>query len=243
MISTEYYKKHYLHTVVQVTLWYFTLLSFLVLYLPIALKEMNGAIFLLAGICSLFITGGFLSILSHIEPRRYNNYAARIVRNIVLVLVTISTLYFTNIIPPIPLALKHIGAYYSVSHTDNIYTLSTEKYKWYSPKRYLYTTIHHTPGNAVYVFSSIFAPERLSPKLYHKWQYKDEGSKWQTASTIDFAIIGGRNNGYRGYSQKENVWPGLWRVQVITERGQVVGTTTFEIVDTEALPELVEVLY
>ncbi len=243
MISTEYYKKHYLHTVVQVTLWYFTLLSFLVLYLPIALREMNGAVFLLAGICSLFITGGFLSLLSRIEPHRYNNYAVRIVRNIALVLVTISTLYFTNIIPPIPLAMKHMGAYYSVERVDDNYKVTTQEYAWYSPNRYLRTTLYHMPGNAVYVFSSIFAPERLSPKLYHKWQYKGDSGKWQTISTIDFAIIGGRSNGYRGYTQKENVWPGLWRVQVITERGQVVGTTTFTIVDAEVLPELVEVVY
>lgn len=242
MISTEYYKKHYLNTLVQITLWYFTLLSFLILYLPIALREMNAAIFLLAGILSLFIAMGFLSLLSQIEPRRYKDYGARIIRNIILVLVTISVLYFANIIPPIPLALKHIDAYYSVTYDGADYKLTQEEHTWYDWRRYARTTLYHAPGSSVSVFSSIFAPERLSPDLYHQWQYKDENNAWKTASTIPYPVIGGRNNGYRGYTTKENIFSGDWRVRIITERKQVVGTIRFTIVDTTHVPVLVEVV-
>ncbi len=242
MISTEYYKKHYLNTLVQVTLWYFTLLSFLILYLPIALSEMNAAIFLLAGMLSLFIAMGFLSLLSEVEPRRYTQYATLIVRNIVLVFVAVNVLYFANIIPPIPLALKHIDAYYSVVHDGENYTLTTVEYPWHDYRRYMRTTLQHTPGSSVSVFSSVFAPQRLSPSLYHQWQYKDESGVWQTASTIPSPVIGGRENGYRGYTTKENVWAGAWRVRIITEREQVVGTVRFTIVESATVPDLVEVV-
>jgi len=237
MISTEYYKKHYLHTVVQVTLWYFTLLSFLILYVPIALKEMNGGVFLLSGILSLFIAFGFLALLARIEPLQYTKYATKIVRNIMLVITTVSVLYFTNIIPPIPLALKHIGVYYTVTHIDGNYILLTEPHKWYDYKKYLPETMYHTTGKSLSVFSSVFAPERLSPNLSHQWQYKNESNSWQTISTLPMPIIGGRSNGYRGYTTKENIWPGAWRVRIITEQEQVVGTVRFTIIKATTLPE------
>jgi hypothetical protein len=244
MISTEYYKKHYINTLVQVTLWYFTLLSFLILYLPIALKHMNGAVFLLGGFLSLFITAGFLGLLARIEPVRYSEYAPRIIRNIALVLVVLNILYFTNIIPPIPLAMKDIGVYYNVVHNakNGTYTLTEQKLPWYSPQKYTNTKIYHMPNAPIYVYSSVFAPDRLSPKLYHQWQYKNDKGLWQTASTISYDIVGGRTDGYRWYTLKRNVWDGAWRERIITEREQVVGTTYFTITDADSLPELVDVV-
>ncbi len=243
MISTEYYKKHYLNTVVQVTLWYFTLLSLLILYLPIALREMNAAIFIIAGFSSLLIAAGFLNLLTRVEPVQYQIYARVVIRNIIMVFTIITTLYFTNIIPPIPLALKHMGVYYSVERIDNSYVVSTEQFPWYSPKRYKRTTMHHLDNTPIYAFSSVFAPERLSPELFHQWQYKDNNGTWQTASTIGFTILGGRSEGYRGYTVKENLWPGKWRVRLITKQGQVVGTTNFNIIKANKPTNLIQIRY
>ncbi len=240
MISTEYYKKYYLNTIVQITLWYFTLLSFLILYVPIAIKQLNAGVFMLSGLLSIFIAFGFFYILSILEPTHYAKYAAHISRNTVLVFVLINVLYFTNIIPPIPLALQHGDAYYSVVRNDNSYLLTTEDHPWYALAKYTTTTIHRAPGSPVSVFSAVFAPERLSPKLYHQWQYRDDNNKWITASTISFPIVGGRDAGYRGYTTKWNLWPGAWRVRIITQQKQVVGTVRFNIKSATITPALIQ---
>ena len=71
----------------------------------------------------------------------------------------------------------------------------------------------------------------MSVKVVHDWQYYDEGKEeWISSTKIPFSITGGRGNGYRVYSKKDNVFPGKWRVDVETERGQVIGRIRFDIV-------------
>lgn len=238
MISTEYYKKYYINTIVQIALWYFALLSFLILYIPIAIKQLNSGVFILSGLLSVFIAFGFFYILSILEPVHYAKYSVYITRNTILILVIINVLYFTNVIPPIPLSLQHGGVYYSVERSGNSYLLTTESHPWHSLDRYLNTTIYLVPGKSVSVFSAVFAPARLSPKMYHQWQYKDSNNKWVTTSTIGFHIIGGRDDGYRGYTTKYNVWQGEWRARIITDREQVIGTVRFNIESATTTPTL-----
>ena len=47
---------------------------------------------------------------------------------------------------------------------------------------------------------------------------------------IDYVIIGGRDAGFRGYTYKNNVKPGLWRVDVTTKEGLILGVIDFEII-------------
>ena len=42
--------------------------------------------------------------------------------------------------------------------------------------------------------------------------------------------MGGRDGGYRGYSVKRDPTAGHWRVNVVTEFGQVIGRVSFEVV-------------
>ena len=149
-----------------------------------------------------------------------------------------NVLYFTNIIPPVPLSMKDGGVYHLVERMeDGTYSLETEPRKWY--EFFKRERLHHVAGEPVYVFSSIFAPTDINTNIFHRWQYFDtQKNKWITASMIQFPIIGGRDSGYRGYSLKRAVFPGKWRVDVITERKQVVGRISFDIVDTKEKPIL-----
>ena len=54
--------------------------------------------------------------------------------------------------------------------------------------------------------------------------------EWISASRISFPIRGGREEGYRGFSQKSNVFPGSWRVYVETKDGQIIGRIRFDVV-------------
>ena len=121
---------------------------------------------------------------------------------------------------------------HSVVRVDDGYRLSVEPHSL-TDYFQLSATYHRTPGEPVYRWTSVFAPTKLSTAIVHNWQYK-EGSSWKTVSTISFPIVGGSDGGYRGYSMKENLETGSWRVSVETARGQVIGRVRFDIVDVGA---------
>ena len=148
-------------------------------------------------------------------------------------------LYFTNIIPPIPLAIKEIGIYHSILRTDNGYEVSFEPVLRYIPFRNYSLTFHWVASQPIYSYSSVFAPTRLDTTILHRWSYYDNRKeKWMETDRLGFQIAGGRDGGYRGYTFKTNVFPGKWRVEVITGRDQLLGRLNFEIVETDAPLEL-----
>jgi hypothetical protein len=57
-------------------------------------------------------------------------------------------------------------------------------------------------------------------------------------SVVPFRISGGRESGYRGYTFKQNVMPGSWRVIAEAESGASIGIIDFEIIEGAA-PRLV----
>ena len=94
----------------------------------------------------------------------------------------------------------------------------------------------HKPNERVYVFSSIFAPTDIKKLIFHRWKwYNDETGKWEIVEDIGYDITGGRDGGYRGYTYKNNVKPGLWKVEVITEEELVIGVIKFKIIINPAL--------
>ncbi|MBI2120589.1 MAG: DUF2914 domain-containing protein [Parcubacteria group bacterium] len=143
-------------------------------------------------------------------------------------------LYFTNSIPPIPLSLKDAGPYHSLQKSKTgDYILTGEQAHWYDFFK-PHQEVHWTYGDPIYFYSAVFAPTKLSTGIAHNWQYYDsEEGKWVETGTFHFGISGGRELGYRGYSIKANIRPGLWRVDVVTDRGQVIGRTKFVIIEVQ----------
>lgn len=73
----------------------------------------------------------------------------------------------------------------------------------------------------------------------HHWQYYDEAKgEWVSRDRLAFSITGGNRTGYRGYSFKARAEAGKWRVDVETERGQVLGRISFRILPAEGILEL-----
>jgi hypothetical protein len=96
-------------------------------------------------------------------------------------------------------------------------------------------------GEKVFVFTAVFAPSGLSTLLRHQWQYfNDVTNVWETRSDVRFTIHGGRDGGFRGYSEKYDPEPGSWRVNVLTEHGQIVGRIRFTVVRTAGGVPLIE---
>jgi hypothetical protein len=138
-------------------------------------------------------------------------------------------MYFLNIIPPLPLSVKEAGVYYGISKVNGEYTFNGTTKTW---KDYfsIYETFYKKENKPVYVFTSIFSPTKFNQKIIHEWQYYDVVYKeWVTSSIVSLDTFGGRDDGYRTYSMKENIYNGKWRVNVLTSNKRVIGRVNFEV--------------
>ena len=217
--------------VYNLSIFFVGLFAYMILIVPVLLGKMGPIVFIGSGFLALLIMYGFFSILSKIIPNFIQLQKRHVVFFIGLVYVMLNVLYFTNIIPPIPLSLKQVGVYHHVSkNEDGTYELSYEKTKWWEWYRNSDSTFHYSSGEDVYCFASVFAPSRLSAKIYHRWEYYDTDARtWIEHGKYSYAINGGRGDGYRGFTKISNYREGKWRCIVETERGQVIGKESFTI--------------
>ncbi len=153
--------------------------------------------------------------------------------------IIINIFYFTNIIPPIPLSLKDADVYHSVERANGDYIVEYEQRKWYEFYKKYKNEFNRALGEPVYFYSAVFSPTDLNTKIFHSWQYFDEDKgEWIESFRFKYQIVGGRDGGYRGYSIKENIFSGRWRVDVMTEREQLLGRYKFTVVDVQIPPVL-----
>jgi len=243
LIGNEFFRKHYRGLVFQISIFYFALFSFTIFYIPVIVGKMGAWIFLLSGLLSLMIITAILLSLARIMPEGFRKKGHLIKLSIGSIFILINILYFTNIIPPIPLSLKDAGIYHFVGRTESgNYVIRSEVKKWYEfdigSKKF-----RHARGGSAYVYTAVFAPTDLNTNILHKWQYYDDKKQeWVVVSEIEYSIIGGRDGGYRGYSFKERITEGKWRVDVVTKRGQLLGRVPFEVIFVEDVPELKTVI-
>ncbi len=82
-------------------------------------------------------------------------------------------------------------------------------------------------ADGLYAYTAINAPRGLKERIYHEWMHNG-----RRVDRIALEINGGRKQGYRAWSHKRN-FPqdpvGRWRVRVVTEAGQMIGTLRFEV--------------
>ncbi len=137
--------------------------------------------------------------------------------------------YAIDMIPPVPLVKRDVAVAYALNKVNGEYQLSQQKSAWWVFWRKTSDDLQITPGQRVYCFSSVFAPAGLKTRLYHRWQIYTKKHGWVTASHIGFGLSGGRYNGFRGYTYKQNLSAGDWRVRVETENEKTIAVHEFTI--------------
>lgn len=226
MLGNEIFKKHYEHLVFQVTALFTALYFYLIFAVPILINKMGAVVFLMSGLASIVIVTGCVYIFIQIIPEHIREHKKLLIKSILGMFIFINILYFTNIIPPVPLSLKKGDAYYQVVKVFGGYKVVDDTSSHFLKRKTLYIS----PSDNVYVFSSVFAPTQIDTHITHRWQYYNKiQKKWITENVVSFPISGGRAEGYRGYSFKSSTKEGKWRVMVETEREQVIGTIHFNI--------------
>ena len=229
LLGNERFMRFYALFPFQISLYFGSLFSFLIFFLPVIVHQIGPQMFLISGGLSLILITFFLIALYRLVPEIVKKNRTRVARAIAIIYVVFNALYFTNLIPPLPLAIKDAGVYHSVIHeSDGTYQLTGEVLPWYEAYLNYSVVYHQNDGEPVYVYTAIFAPNNLSTTIKYEWQQYDEGSRaWVTTDTLSFPILGGRDAGYEGYTVKDNVTPGDWRVNVITSYGQLIGRVSF----------------
>lgn len=233
--GNEYFRKQREHLVFQTVLFFFALYAFLIFEVPVLVGSIGSWVFLGSTLLTVVLFGLFLFLLHVVHAARLSESLPRIVRAAAVLLVVVIVSYFSGLIPPIPLALKDSGIFHGLSRTAEGYTVLAEPPQpWWDPRPQV---IEHVPGETLYAYSAVASPLAFSSTLVHRWQRHD-GRTWVTETVVAFPSSGGREQGYRGYSAKQNLTQGKWRVSVETENGQTIGLIRFDIKQVSQLPAL-----
>jgi len=227
-LGNELLRNRYARTHLRVVIWFILLLTYSSIFVPVLLNSIGVFTFFASMAIALGITSTLVFLLSRVAHSSFKRRSRRISISVVLISLIFSGLYFSNLIPPVPLALKEIGIYHSINRSSGTYTVTYEPTPWFIFWRNTNKTYHQTAGYPVYCFSSVFAPKDLETEIRHKWEkYSPDQEKWQTVARIPFPITGGRIDGFRGYTQTMQISEGTWRCSVETSRGNLIGRESF----------------
>lgn len=244
-VGNDILHKKYQKLIFQITIFYVGVFSYCNLIIPILFRQINVWIFLLASVVSLLMIHLFILLVKKVIIDR--DKANNVYNFIAGVFVIFILFYFTNIIPPIPLSLKQSYVAHDIDKkTDRengtSYIITVQETPWYIFWKKYSDDLNIFDDEPVYVFGSVFAPTNFKSLIYHQWSFFNKTTgRWSSLEKIPIEIIGGRETGFRGYSFKNNVEKGTWRVDVETARGQVIGRVLFDVKEAEDNTELVKI--
>lgn len=214
--------------VYHLALYFIGLFSYVVLVLPVLLGVMGDLVFFLSGVAALLIVTIVAQVLYRIVPNFMRVNTRRIILVIGSIYIGLNILYFTSVIPPIPLSLTELEIVHSVVPVqEGSYRVVAEAQPWFGSLPFVKTTLH-PPTASIACFARVYAPAKLSVEIFHRWQYKNSAGDWVEHARIKYPIAGANQFGYKGYSiiTARN---GTWRCSVETARGQVLGRSTVEV--------------
>lgn len=225
MISNETLRHVFVKPIVQVGVLYFSLFSLFAIWFAHIFQSLSWIIFIAGGIASVAVMTGLLALLVNVGEMYRDRF--RMWGVIAGVFALMNFGYFLNIIPPIPLALRDAVMAYDIGDD---YALTVPQEPWWQ-RPLPGQRIALTPGDSLYAYAAVYAPEGLETTIVHVWQrYNSDRRSWETEHTLRYGILGGREDGYRGYTAVSSLAAGKWRVSVETPIGQVIGRIGFTVV-------------
>jgi hypothetical protein len=233
-IGNEAFRQYRQRLVFTALLFFFLLYSYAIFVVPVLLGRIGSWTFALSGIVAILIFTFFLRLLRRLGAERFRQTRLALYGGAIAILGIMNLFYFTDILPPLPLALSNVGIYHAVKRTGDVYTVTTEPqdtgWSTYISNLFAKPVVHLAPGEPMAVYAAVFAPIKLTTHVTDRWRWFDPAKqKWVTLSQVTYAISGGREGGYRGYAIKRNPKPGQWRVDIKTDDGRLLGRLSFEV--------------
>jgi hypothetical protein len=212
-------------------LYAFCVVSFLNYFFPILIGRMGAWVFFLAVAGAGGVVWKVASLLARneAEPKLAQR---RLFVPAAALLAVISFLYVLRLIPPVPLSVQFQGIYHNIEKQDGRYSLVYERPPFFAFWRRDSRPFRRRPGDRLFYFARVFAPSRFRHQITVRWEYLDEkGGGWKTADLVPMTVAGGRAEGFRAVTSKDNFAPGRWRVTAETEDGRAIGLLTFVVKD------------
>jgi len=238
LLGSEYFSSYHARLVFTSVLFFFALYSYTIFALPVYTGVIGATQFLVSGAIAVGAFAVFTLLLRLVAGDRFKKDVWRIRAGAITVLVLMNIFYFTDILPPLPLSAVAGGVYHELTHVPGSYIGATESESWSVAYLGVTPTLHFVRGDLAYAYSAVFAPTSLTTKIVHQWQWYNPMKKsWVTRATIAYPIVGGRDAGYRGYSQVYMTNEGSWRVDIKTGDGRLVDRIPFSVLFVETEPE------
>ncbi len=203
-------------------------LSFAAYLLPVLLGSIGLAMFLASMVVGCVPLAAAAWRIRRVVPEKIAAARRQILVPLGCVLVGFLAFYLFRLIPPVPLSIPFIGVYHNVERTEAGYQLSHERPAWRFWDNGDQSFIAQ-PGDRIYVFFRVFSPARFADQVQMRWHWKDPARGWTLHDTIPIRIVGGREQGFRGYGFKSNYQPGAWKVHVETTDGREIGRVYFDL--------------
>jgi hypothetical protein len=230
LVGNEVFRRYHSRLVFASLLFFFALYSYAVFVVPVFTKSIGVAMFIASGVLAVALFFLFLGLLKSLGRQRYRQSRWKLIGGALAIATAMNVFYFTGILPPLPLALADAGVYQAIRHTGAIYVAQVESEPWTARLGLTQPVLHVAPGQKLVLYSAVFAPIKMTTRITHRWQLWDARTKhWNTQSEVGFAISGGREHGYRGYSVKSNLRPGNWRVNIVAEDRRLIGRVAFSV--------------
>jgi hypothetical protein len=214
-------------------------LCFFATLLPVLAGSIGLAMFLASMLAGSLPLAGAAWRIRRSAPERFALARRQILVPAGCVLVAFLGFYLFRLIPPVPLSIPFIGVYHSAERTAEGYRLTHEREWW----RFWHNgdqAFLAQPGDKIYVFFRIFSPSRFADQVQVRWFWRAGGGigGWALQDAIPIAIVGGREQGFRGYGFKSNYQPGEWKVQVETTDGREIGRIYFDLALAPQAPRM-----
>lgn len=205
------------------------LLCFSLFIVPIGVGSLGLLVFLGSLIFGITPIALFSYWILKKRPKLFELCKKQILIPSSLVTLVFLVLYVFKVIPPVPLSVQFMGVYHDVKKNHGVYELYHENPWW----RFWHEgdqEFKAQPGDKVYIFFRVFSPTHFSDRVNLVWLHKDPKYGWTQQDQIPIQIVGGRDEGFRGYGVKSNYLPGPWRVQVETLDGRELSRIHFDLV-------------
>lgn len=234
ILVNEVVSAHSFRLLLDIGVLFMATLFFTVFNAPFYLGVQNDATFAASVAITIVISLVYIYILRHVSETTEHE-TPKAISLAIGIPMFVGMMYFLNAIPAVPLSLREAHVYHKIERieTGEFLAVTEANPRILEDFRDMFAAHPHTvlpQDDGVYFFASVEAPAEITAPISHVWEYYDEASrKWVESMTISFDLTGGREDGYRSYSKKENVTEGRWRVTVKVDKKRVVGSRVFDI--------------
>jgi hypothetical protein len=223
--------------VVRVALLSFATTSFLAYLIPVVVGDLAPWQYYVSVLIGSAVTVGLWKLFRAVTKDPDWSFSRAVAPGLAIQ-VLLLVLYVGSVIPPVPLAVKHMGIYSNVERErrpDGLhFATSFQPAPFWMFWRSESSTLVAHAGDKAWVFVRIFAPSRFNDQIAFAWDYYDVKNGWtQRGSPFRTSLSGGGEEGFRTVAYSTLSKPGDYRVRVLSDDGRELGRRSFTFVEGE----------